>query len=445
MIYYVNMVTSKIVTRFAPSPTGLLHMGNYRTAVFAYMYARKNGGKFILRIEDTDRERSKKEYEDNIIESLAWLGLNYDEKYRQSEHVESHTKHLQKLIDSNHAYISKEEAKDGSGVMRELVRFKNTGKVVVFEDAIRGRIETDTTDLGDFVIAKSITEPLFHIAVVVDDHEEGVTHILRGEDHIPNTPRQILIREALGFSQPVYAHLPLVLSEDRTKLSKRKGALPVTAYRDMGYLPESIINFMAFIGFNPGGEKEIFTLNELVEVFDLAKIHKGGAIFNKEKLAWMNKEHMRLQSNETQFETVKVYMNEYPEEILKRLLPTIIDRISSYGELNEIKNFEFGFFIKTPDYNVEKITWKDAGKIEASQHLKSVKELLVKADFSSPDIIKQAIMGYAEEKGKGNVLWPLRMSLSGQEKSVDPFTICYILGIDEVIKRIDLACQLLDA
>lgn len=445
MIYYVNMVTSKIVTRFAPSPTGLLHMGNYRTAVFAYLYARKNGGKFILRIEDTDRERSKKEYEDNIIESLEWLGLNYDEKYRQSEHVESHTRHLQKLIDDGHAYISKEEAKDGSGVMRELVRFKNKGEVVVFEDAIRGRIETDTTDLGDFVIAKSITEPLFHIAVVVDDHEEGVTHILRGEDHIPNTPRQILIREALGFPQPVYAHLPLVLSEDRTKLSKRKGALPVTAYRDMGYLPSAIINFMTFIGFNPGGEKEIFTLDELVEVFDLVKIHKGGAIFNKEKLSWMNKEHIRLQSVETQYNTVKIYMEKYPEDILKRLLPAVIDRISTYGELNEIKNLEFGFFINTPVYNVEKITWKDAGKIEASQHLKSVKELLTKADFTSPETIKQSIIGYAEEKGKGNVLWPLRMTLSGQEKSVDPFTICYVLGIDEVIKRIDSVCQLLDA
>ncbi len=439
------MVTSKIVTRFAPSPTGLLHMGNYRTAVFAYLYARKNGGKFILRIEDTDRERSKKEYEDNIIESLEWLGLNYDEKYRQSEHVESHTRHLQKLIDDGHAYISKEEAKDGSGVMRELVRFKNKGEVVVFEDAIRGRIETDTTDLGDFVIAKSITEPLFHIAVVVDDHEEGVTHILRGEDHIPNTPRQILIREALGFPQPVYAHLPLVLSEDRTKLSKRKGALPVTAYRDMGYLPSAIINFMTFIGFNPGGEKEIFTLDELVEVFDLVKIHKGGAIFNKEKLSWMNKEHIRLQSVETQYNTVKIYMEKYPEDILKRLLPAVIDRISTYGELNEIKNLEFGFFINTPVYNVEKITWKDAGKIEASQHLKSVKELLTKADFTSPETIKQSIIGYAEEKGKGNVLWPLRMTLSGQEKSVDPFTICYVLGIDEVIKRIDSVCQLLDA
>ncbi|MCF7843594.1 glutamate--tRNA ligase [Candidatus Gracilibacteria bacterium] len=439
------MVTSKIVTRFAPSPTGLLHMGNYRTAVFAYMFAKKNGGKFILRIEDTDRERSKKEYEDNIVESLEWLGLSYDEKYRQSEHVESHTKYLQKLINDGKAYISKEEAKDGSGVIRELVRFKNNGQTVIFEDAIRGKIETDTKDLGDFVIAKSISEPLFHIAVVVDDYEEGVTHILRGEDHIPNTPRQILIREALGFPQPIYAHLPLVLSEDRTKLSKRKGALPVTDYRDMGYLPSAILNFMAFIGFNPGGEKEIFTLDELVEVFDITKIHKGGAIFNKEKLSWVNKEHIKLQSVDVQLKSIERHMKDYPEDMLKKLLPTVIEKISNYGDLATVDNTEFRFFIKRPVVDVEKIVWKNSNKSEASQNLKSVKGLLLKADFSSPDSLKQSIMEYAEKNGKGNVLWPLRMALSGQEKSVDPFTICYVLGVEEVVIRIDNACQSLDS
>ncbi len=434
-----------IVTRFAPSPTGLLHMGNYRTAVFSYLYARKNGGTFILRIEDTDRERSKKEYEDNIIESLLWLGLDYDERYRQSEHVDSHTKHLQMLIDNDKAYISKEEAKDGSGVMRELVRFRNTGEVVVFEDAVRGRIETDTTDLGDFVIAKSLTLPLFHLAVVVDDHEEGVTHVVRGEDHIPNTPRQILIARALGFPSPTYAHLPLVLAEDRTKLSKRKGALPVTAYKEMGYLPEALLNFMAFIGWNPGGEREIYSLPELVELFDISKIQKGGAIFNKEKLAWMNKEHIRMQSPEAKMKSVQLYMKEYPEDLLRRLLPTVIDRISSYGELATLEASEFRFFIARPSIDVEKIIWKDSEAAEAHRHLMSVKEILATADFSSSELIKSAIMPYAENNGKGNVLWPLRMTLSGQEKSVDPFTICYVIGLEETLLRIDKACQALDS
>lgn len=430
------MPTSNVVTRFAPSPTGLLHMGNYRTAVFAYLYARKMGGKFIVRIEDTDRERSKKEYEDNIIESLAWLGLSYDERYRQSEHVESHTKHLQNLIENGFAYISKEEAKDGSGTIKEIVRFKNKGEVVVFEDAVRGRIETDTTDLGDFVLAKSVTEPLFHLAVVVDDHEEGVTHVIRGEDHIPNTPRQILIAKALGFPSPTYAHLPLVLSEDRTKLSKRKGALPVTAYRDMGYLPSTLLNFMSFTGWNPGGEREIYSLTELIDLFDITKIHKGGAIFNKEKLAWMNKEHMRLLSDDEKFAGIKPHMPMYGEEVLRRLLPTVIDRISSYGELVTIEPLEFRFFIERPELQPEKVVWKDAGKEDAKKNLSAVLDILSTADFFSADSIKQSVMPYAEQNGKGNVLWPLRMTLSGQEKSVDPFTICYVLGKDETAVRI---------
>jgi glutamyl-tRNA synthetase len=434
-------MNNAVVTRFAPSPTGLLHMGNYRTAVFAYLYAKKMGGKFILRIEDTDRVRSKSEYEDNIIESLHWLGLGYDERFRQSEHVESHTSHLKRLIDEDKAYVSREEAKDGSGIIKEIVRFRNPKKVVAFDDVVRGRIETDTTDLGDFVIAKSVTEPLFHLAVVVDDHEEGVTHVIRGEDHIPNTPRQMLIAEALGFPHPTYAHLPLVLAEDRTKLSKRKGALPVTEYRAMGFLPEALLNFMAFTGWNPGGEQEIYTLEELIPLFDLTKIHKGGAIFNMEKLKWMNKEHMRRQSSGEQMKCIVTYMKDYPVSMLEKLLPTIIDRINAYGELASIEESEFRFFIVRPDIEKERILFKDDEPAKAAHHLGEVKKLLESADFSLPEAIKSVIMPYAETEGKGSVLWPLRMSLAGQEKSVDPFTILYVLGKDEGLARIDVACH----
>lgn len=434
-----------VITRLAPSPTGLLHLGTYRTAVFAYLYAKKNSGKFIVRIEDTDKARSKDEYKENILESLKWLSLPYDALYIQSENILSHTKHLERLIDTGAAYISKEEAKDGSGVMRELVRLKNKGEVVIFNDIIRGSIETNTTDLGDFVIAKSITEPLFHLAVVIDDHEEGVTHVIRGEDHIANTPRQILISRALGFPSPKYAHLPLVLAEDRTKLSKRKGALPATAYKDIGYLPEALLNFMAFIGWNPGGEREIYSLEELISLFELEKIHKGGAVFNKEKLAWMNKEYMRMQQEVDQLASVKKYLQGYDEILLKKLLPTIIDRISAYGELVAIEASEFSFFKKYPEINIEKIVWKDSEKSEAKMHLEKVMELLDGVDFSTSSAIKEKIMPYAEVHGKGNVLWPLRMSLSGQEKSIDPFTICYVLGYKEVMSRLKLVCSALDS
>lgn len=438
-------MSTPIVTRFAPSPTGLLHMGNYRTAVFAYLYARKMGGKFIVRIEDTDRERSKEEYKDNILESLSWLGLKYDELFIQSEHVDTHKKYLEQLIAQDDAYISKEEAKDGSGVMRELVRFRNRGETVVFDDLVRGRIETDTTDLGDFVIAKSLSEPLFHLAVVVDDHEEGVTHVIRGEDHIANTPRQILIARALNFQIPLYAHLPLVLAEDRTKLSKRKGALPVTAYREMGYLPETLLNFMAFTGWNPGGEQEIYSLDELIAIFDLSRIHKGGAIFNKEKLAWMNKEHMRRQSSEEQTRMIAPFFAGYDAEILQKILPTVVDRISSYGELSVVEETEFRFFRDRPSLVAEKILWKNGNKEDAIKHLTAVAELILYSDYSSPEVIKESIMPYAEEHGKGDVLWPLRMALSGQEKSVDPFTICYVLGYDETKARIRAALLLLES
>lgn len=433
----------KIVTRFAPSPTGLLHLGNYRTAVFAYLFAKKNNGKFILRIEDTDRLRSKKEYEDNILESLKWLGLSYDNFYRQSENLKDHTEALEKLIASGKAYISKEEAKDGSGIIKEIVRFKNPNKVVVFEDLIRGKIETDTTDLGDFVIAKSITEPLFHLAVIVDDYNEGVTHVIRGEDHIPNTPRQILIHEALGIKHPTYAHLPLVLSQDRTKLSKRKGALPVSDYRDKGYLKEALLNFMAFIGWNPGGEREIYSLDELVNEFNLSSVHKGGAIFNEEKLNWMNKEHVKRQSSTEQFNELKKRLNGFTDELISKLQETIIERISNYGEVDTVINKEFEFFIKEPEVTAEKLIWKDASIAETIDNLMSVKNIIENNNYNNLDEIKKLIMPLAEEKGKGNVLWPLRYALSGLDKSVDPFTICSVLDKATSLRRLNKSIDVL--
>jgi glutamyl/glutaminyl-tRNA synthetase len=211
--------SGQVITRFAPSPTGSLHSGAYRTAIFSYLYARKHKGTFVLRIEDTDKERSKKEYEDNILDSLHWLGLEYDVFVRQSDNVTRHQAVLEKLIADGHAYISKEEAKDGSGVIKEIVRFKNPNTDISFDDEIKGTVTMNTTDLGDFVIAKNINEPLFHLAVVVDDFDAGVTHVVRGEDHVSNTPRQILIQRAIGAPTPHYAHLPLVLGIDKQKIS----------------------------------------------------------------------------------------------------------------------------------------------------------------------------------------------------------------------------------
>ncbi|OHA84023.1 MAG: glutamate--tRNA ligase [Candidatus Yonathbacteria bacterium RIFCSPLOWO2_01_FULL_47_33b] len=450
---------TQIVTRFAPSPTGLLHAGNYRTAVFSYLFARQRGGKFILRIEDTDKERSKKEYEDNILESLKWLGLDYDEFHRQSERAPAHKKYLKQLIDGGFAYVSKEEAAgegDDKARRKEVIRFKNPNIKVKFHDLIRGEIEVDTTDLKDFVIAKDLDTPLFHLAVVADDFDMGVTHVVRGEDHISNTPRQILIQRAIGAPEPVYAHIPLILAPDRTKLSKRKGALALTEYRDRGYLPQAVLNYLALLGWNPGTEQEILSLDDLLKQFDISKVQKGGAIFNEEKLRWINKEYLKLLSAERAGEEVLARLPENLREeakknpeLFKKITAIILERVNTLGEITDIANGgEVGYFFEDPTYVKEALFWKDdkdAGHTRT--HLDKVAELLQKispADFTA-DTVKAALWDYATEVGRGNVLWPLRYALSGRDKSPDPFMLAGILGKETTLRRIERAQQILSA
>ncbi|MBP9818929.1 MAG: glutamate--tRNA ligase [Candidatus Pacebacteria bacterium] len=450
----------KVVTRFAPSPTGFLHSGTYRTAVFSYLFAKKHGGEFILRIEDTDKERSKKEYEDNIMESLSWLNMSYDRFYRQSENAPRHKEILEKLISNGNAYISKEEARDGSGVIKEIVRFKNPNRIVSFVDAIRGEIKMDTTDLGDFVIAKNLNEPLFHLAVVVDDADEGVTHIIRGDDHISNTPRHILLYEALGFEVPTYAHLPLVLSEDRTKLSKRKGAKAITEYRDQGYLPGAMLNFITMIGFNDGTEKEIFTMDELIQAFDLEKVQKGGAIFNPVKLDWLNKEHIKLLSGADFKKQVLVYMSDALQSLptfterIDAVLPTIKERLTKFGDIRDMEAVgDLQYFFIDPSYDSALLLCTEkqrkgkesmiiADLVPVYGNLKTIISQINAADGNfTPDSIKEAVWPYAEQEGRGLVLWALRTALSGKERSPDPFTLVSIFGKEEAIRRIDIALQ----
>jgi glutamyl-tRNA synthetase len=445
----MNNNEKKVVTRFAPSPTGLLHVGNYRTAVFSYLFALQNNGKFVLRIEDTDKARSKKEYEDNIIESLKWLNFKYDEFYRQSERAGIHKKYLEKLISENKAYISKEEVKE-EGQRSEVIRFRNPNKKVKFNDMIRGDIEFDTTELGDFIIAKSMDEPVFHLVVVVDDFEMGITHVIRGEDHISNTQRHILIQEAIGAPTPYYAHLPLVLSPDRSKLSKRKGALAITEYRDRGYLPETMINGMAMLGWNPGTDQEIFSLEELVKTFNISKVQKGGAIFNEDKLLWMNKEYIKRLPSERIFEEIK---NRIPEkhrgdiEIIKKIQPVIIDRVSIWSDIDKmVSDGDLQYYFEKPKLSKEMMVWKKGGtEAEAKENLSIILPLLenISEDNFTVESVKEAIWKTAEEKGRGNVLWPLRVSLSGKEKSPDPFILSGILGKTEVLARIKESVEFL--
>jgi len=443
----------KIVTRFAPSPTGNLHIGGARTALFNYFFTRKNGGTFLLRIEDTDKVRSTKEFERSILDGLTWLGIKADntdieaEIPRQSKNTARYKEVIEKLIASGHAYISKETPKE-AGDRDEVIRFKNPNKKVSFEDMIRGKVEFDTTDLSDFIIAKSLEEPVFHLTNVVDDIDMGITHIIRGEDHISNTPRQILIWEAIGAPRAIYAHLPLILATDRSKLSKRHGAVSVIEYKNAGYLPESIVNYLALLGWNPGTNQEILSLDEIVNLFKMENVQKGGAIFNIEKLRWINKEYIKKLDIETASKEVEARLGtdfNYPIN-KSAFIATIIERISIFSDIETMKSAgEFDTFEKAPTLTKEKLIWKKDTAEGTLKHLEYTEKIL--SEFSDSDWtnekIKSALQVYAEKEGKGNVLWPLRYALSGKDQSPDPFTLAHIFGKGEALARIKNAIQIL--
>lgn len=424
----------KVITRFPPSPTGFLHIGGVRTALFNYLFAAHEGGKMVLRFEDTDRERSKPEFEVDILESLQWIGIPYElaQNPRQSQRADVYRQYVPKLIEAGHAYEA-EAGKENPD--KRVVRFKNPNKAVTFIDAIRGEVTFDTTELGDFVIARSIDEPLYHLAVVIDDHEMGVTHVIRGEDHVSNTPRQILMLEALGFARPAYAHIPLILAPDKSKLSKRHGAVSATEYRAQGFVPEALINYLALLGWNPGGEQEIFTLAELAELFTLDRVHKGGAVFDIEKLKWFNHEHLKRLSDEEYAARLSAFAGADADT---RLVPLIKERAQTLKEAQDMLLTEFGFL---QGVSYEPALLLNKGKIaasDASKHLQAVSEILqgiADEDFTALRV-KDAVWPYADQEGRGLVLWPLRVALSGREKSPDPFTIAGLIGKQEALTRI---------
>lgn len=451
-----NENEKKVTTRIAPSPTGLLHVGTVRTALFCFLYARGRGGEYIIRIEDTDRERSKKEYEDDILGNLAWLGLSGDSLYRQSERMHIYAPYLAELIERGKAYVSKEESKHTPGVKAEVVRLRNPGKTVSFRDEVRGLVTFDTAELGDFVIARSPTDPLYHFTVVVDDYEMRVSHVIRGEDHISNTPRQILIQEALEFPRPAYAHLPLILAPDRSKLSKRNSTVSIDEYRKRGYLPEAILNYMALLGWNPGGNDEIFTLEELTELFSIEGIQKGGAIFDSTKLNWFNAEHLKRYAPERQRQAIAPFIPAsvrelpgYSPEKLGKIIPGLVERIAVLSDVTTLwENGELDFYFARPSLDSNTLPGKNnATKEDTRAHLEHVHTLLStiqETDFSE-EAVKNAVWEYANEKGRGAVLWPLRCALSGKEKSPDPFSIAAVIGKDETLHRIEAAIHALSS
>lgn len=453
----------KIRTRIAPSPTGLFHIGNARTALFSYLFAKKNHGEFLLRIEDTDFERSKKEYEEDIIAGLRWLGLVWDgEITRQRERSPRHREYLEKLLAENKAFYCRhtpdelaQEQKDqelekisfkhdcdhknNPAEPSGVIRLKNPNKKIIFNDLIRGEIVFESELLGDIVIAKNLDTPLYNFAVVVDDAEMEITHVIRGDDHLSNRPKQILIQEALGLNQPEYAHLPLILNPDRSKLSKRHGGTSVTEYKDAGYLPQAMLNFMALMGWHPQDEREIFSLEGLIKEFDLDRVQKAGAIFNKEKLDSINRHYIKQLVPAELAQHLAPYLAQYnpnPEQLIK-VAHLFQSRLNKFFEIKEFAAFIFDL----SKYPSDLLIWKNSSAEKTKDNLETALMVLEKIAVGSFDIdtTTTELMPVANKIGRGELLWPLRVALSGLEKSPGPFEIMEVLGQAESINRIKKA------
>jgi glutamyl-tRNA synthetase len=476
----------KVVTRFAPSPTGFMHVGGVRTALFAYLFAKKNNGTFILRIEDTDKEREVPGSIEHIIKSLKWLGINWDEgpdiggpnaPYIQSQRLDTYKKYAQELYDKGLAYAdpytkdeleafrkkSEEQKKaflyrdyrpenppkwDGTQPLRLKVQ---EAKRLVWNDLVRGELSAGPEALDDFILMKSDGYPTYNFAHIIDDLYMGVTHIFRADEFISSTPKFLSLYEALGITRPEFATLPPILGESgNKKLGKRDGAKDVLDYKEEGFLPEAIVNFLAFIGWNPGDEREIMSIDEIIKDFDIKKIQIAGGKFNEDKLIWTNKEYLKKLPMDRLEKEISDKLSKkytYSKELLIKVLPIIVDRINTFGELERyVIEGEFDYFFLPPVPVKEMLIWKKDTDFEIPKNnLKIISGMIEKisdGDFAE-EKLKEILMPKAEELGKGSVLWPLRVALSGKDKSPDPFTLLSILGKNESLKRIQTAEKLL--
>ncbi len=463
--------------RFAPSPTGFLHIGGARTAIFNYLLAKHNEGKFLLRIEDTDQARSKPEYEEEILEALKWLGLDWDEEpLHQSTRRSFHREAVDELIERGAAYrcfVPPEKAqnmKEAAMKRGEQVAFRSPDRYltpaeseermingepfavrfmvpdepVVYRDGVHGKVEVSPDTIEDFIIMRRDTNPTYQIAVVADDYEMGITHVIRGDDHISNTPKQILIYNALGWTPPEFAHVPLIHGQDKKRLSKRHGATAITDFREKGYLPESILSYLALLGWYPGEDKEIITREELIEKFTVEGINNHSAIFDEQKLEWMNGQFISLLPDDYLIKQLQPYL---AEKILNGelpqgcgpMLPKAVSILKTRCRFPKDVIDRGDYFFKDPetilDAKAAKKRLKDPKTPEYVEELANRYEALDVFDVNTSD---QVLREYAEENeiGAGKLIHPTRLAVSGQAAGPGLFELLEGLGQETVVRRL---------
>ncbi len=472
--------------RFAPSPTGYLHIGGLRTALYNYLFAKNQNGKLVLRIEDTDRKRFVEGAIENLIDTLKWAGINFDEgpemggefaPYLQSERLNIYKNLAQNLLSENNAYycfcsperleklkeeqqkqklpqakydkfclhLSKNEIEEKLNSNTPFVIRLNvhTDQKIIFDDVIRGTVEFDTNNIDDQVLIKSDGYPTYHLANVVDDHLMEITHVIRGEEWLSSTPKHIILYDYFGWDKPIFAHLPLLLNSDKSKLSKRQGDVAVEDYREKGYLKEALINFVALLGWNYGDDKEVYEMDELIQKFSLERVHKAGAVFNLEKLNWLNFEHLRRKPDNEVLEKLKTEIKKsefsnkfFTDEYLLTVIDAMKERISFVKEYLT----KSPYFFKAPEtYEEQNLSkrWKE----DSPELLNKLKICFEKLTEPAKEDFEKALDEVATESnvGKGKIVHPLRIAVSGVGEGPGVYDILSIIGKEETLSRINTA------
>lgn len=481
-------------TRIAPSPTGFMHIGTLRTALYNYMLARQKGGEFLIRIEDTDRERLVEGAVENLLRTFQAIGIEHDEgpvfddngilmdkgekgPYVQSERLAIYKQFVHQLVEEGKAYpcfctkerleamreeqrLTKQTPKYDrtcalldSSVAKErllagethVIRMRIPEGSTTFTDEIRGDITFSHSEIDDQVILKSDGFPTYHLAVVVDDHLMEITHVIRGEEWISSTPKHIILYEMFGWQAPKFAHVPLLLNPDKTKLSKRQGDVAVEDYLKRGYVPKALINFIATLGFNPKSDQELYELEELTALFELSKVNSSGAVLNMEKLDWMNNHYIRQMTEEELVNVTQPFVQaNLDAPLLRRAMMIERARISRLEEFQAV----LLPYMEEPHYDPSVLIWKKSDANGAMKELNGVKaiiESMEKSQFETIESLESTIKAYITENAlqNGDVLWPLRVALSGKEKSASPFELLYVLQKEASLARIEHALKLL--